>query len=93
MPIYRAVLDTNVVLAALWSRTGASSQLFVELRAGRWALLLSNHLILEYEEVAKRNSVDIGLTLAEIDGFLDAICVSAETHQLKPGWPTATDRP
>lgn len=60
MPVYRAVLDTNVIFASLWSRTGAAYQLVRELRNGRWKLLLSNHLLLEYEEVSKRNAAELG---------------------------------
>ena len=29
---------------------------------------------LEYEEVAKRKAAEMGLTLEDIDGVLDAIC-------------------
>lgn len=91
--MYRVVLDTNVVLAGLWSRTGAANQLFAELRMGHWKLLLSNHLILEYEEVTKRNSSEIGLTFTQIDDFLDAMCMAAEEHHLKPGWPPQLSDP
>jgi hypothetical protein len=52
----RAVLDTNVILAALLSRRGASFELLQRLRRGEWRLVLSNHLLLEYEEILKRNA-------------------------------------
>ena len=45
---------------------------------------MSNHLLLEYEEVAKRYAAEMELTLGDIDTALDAICTTAEQHQLKP---------
>ncbi len=51
----RAVLDANVILAALLSRRDAAFEILGRLRRGEWRLVLSNHLLLEYEEVLKRN--------------------------------------
>ncbi len=85
MPL-RAVIDTNVFLSALWSRHGAAFEIVAELRRGRWQIVLSNHLLFEYEEVAKRNAAQVGLTLEEIDNVLDALCISAEECQLEPDW-------
>lgn len=53
---FRAILDTNVFLGALWSTRGAAFEVFAELRRGRWQMVLSNHLLLEYEEVGKRHA-------------------------------------
>ena len=39
----RAVMDTNVLVAALRSRRGASFELFHRLRLGQWTAVLSNH--------------------------------------------------
>jgi putative PIN family toxin of toxin-antitoxin system len=85
MPL-RAIIDTNVFLSALWSRQGAAFEIFAELRRGRWQMVLSNHLLFEYEEVAKRNASEIGLTLEDIDDVLDALCAAAEHRQLEPAW-------
>ena len=63
----RAVLDTNVLLASLLSRRGAAFEIMERLRRGEWRLVLSNHLLLEYEEVLKRNAAVLGLTLAEVE--------------------------
>ena len=57
----RAVLDTNVILASLLSKRGASFEILQKLRRGDWRLVLSNHLLLEYEEVLKRNAATLGL--------------------------------
>jgi len=85
MPI-RAIIDTNVFLSALWSRRGAAFEIFAELRRGRWQIVLSNHLVFEYEEVAKRKAAEMGLALEEIDDVLDAICATGERRQLEPAW-------
>ena len=79
-------MDTNVLLGALWSQRGAAHQVLEALRRGRWRIVLSNHLLLEYEEVCKRHAAEMGMTLEEIDDVLDAICLVAEERALRPGW-------
>lgn len=49
-------------------------------------MVLSNHLLFEYEEVAKRYASEMGLTLEDIDNVLDALCAAAEQRQLQPAW-------
>ena len=85
MPV-RAIIDTNVFLSALWSRRGAAFEIFAQLRRDGWRIVLSNHLLFEYEEVAKRNAAEMGPTLEDIDDVLDAICAAAEQRQLEPAW-------
>ena len=67
------------------------------LRRGEWRLALSNHLLLEYEEVLKRNAAAIGLTLDEVDRHLNAICQAADTFALAapqpPRLPDPDDEP
>lgn len=82
----RAVVDTNVVYAALYSNTGASSELFRPLTAGHWKLVLSNTLCAEYEEVLTREAATLEITREEIGRFLDALCAIAERHHLKGQW-------
>ena len=93
----RAVLDTNVILAALLSRRGAAFEILQRLRNGEWKLVLSNHLLLEYEEVLKRNAPALALTHEEIDLFLNAICLAADCFPLPPvqtpRLPDADDEP
>ncbi|HMC28625.1 MAG TPA: putative toxin-antitoxin system toxin component, PIN family [Verrucomicrobiae bacterium] len=86
MPRFRVVMDTNVLISALWSRRGASSELLRLLRLGHWRLLLSNHLLFEYEEVSKRCAADLQLTTDDIDHVLDALCADAEHHSLLTRW-------
>ena len=47
-------MDTDVMVAALRSNTGASRQLLISALRKRFDLLLSVPLILEYEAVLKR---------------------------------------
>ena len=93
----RAVLDTNIILASLLSRRGASFEILQRLRRGEWRLVLSNHLLLEYEEVLKRNASILGLTFAEVDAYLNAICQAADCFSLPtpraPRLPDLDDEP
>lgn len=88
----RAVMDTNVLYAALRSRLGASFEIFRRLRAGEWTAVVSNHLIHEYEEVLKINAPELNLSMEDVDELLNAICARAEEWQLQAGWtPILTD--
>lgn len=93
----RAILDTNVILASQLSNRGAAFEILQRLRRGEWRLFLSNHLLLEYEEVLKRNAAAIGLTLDEVDLFLNAICQAADCMELpapqNPRLPDPDDEP
>jgi putative PIN family toxin of toxin-antitoxin system len=85
MPI-RAIIDTNVFLSSLWSTQGAAFEIFAQLRRGRWQIVLSNHLLFEYEEVAKRTTTETGLSLQDLDDILDGLCATADFQQLQPDW-------
>lgn len=74
------VLDTNVLIAGLRSRNGASFRLLSLIGESAFELNVSVPLVLEYEEVAKRESRALGLTHAEIDDVLDFVCAVA-THR------------
>lgn len=89
----RAVLDTNVLLSALWSRTGASFEIVTRLRQGEFRLLLSNTLLSEYEEVLNRESGRLGITHATIERFLDAICALAEPFETSASWKPSLPDP
>jgi predicted nucleic acid-binding protein len=85
-------MDTNVPYAAYRSRVGASFEVFRRLRLGEWTAIVSNHLVLEYEEVLKANAQALGLSLQDVDELLNAICARAEEWQLQSGWwPILTD--
>ena len=48
--------------------------------------MLSNHLLLEYEEKLLETARVLGVTADDIDGTLTVICAQAEEWQLKPNW-------
>lgn len=69
------VFDTNILVAATLSPSGASFQLLAMLPQRRFELLLSVPVMLEYEEVLKREDMRAKsqLTLAEVDSLLDML--------------------
>ena len=93
----RAVMDTNVLLAALRSRFGASFEIFQRLLRNEWTVVLSNHLIHEYEEVLKREATSLALSPGDVDQVLNAISARGEEWQLSHNWepilPDPDDEP
>ena len=79
---YQIVVDTNVLFAALRSQHGASYKFLSILNDQRWQINLSTTLILEYEEVLKREATRFGLTLEDIDELIDGICSIANKHRI-----------
>lgn len=86
MPLARVVLDTNVLVAGLRSRRGASA-LFLELVGqGLIAVVVSVPIVLEYEEVLKRPGVVPAYSATEIDQVLDGLCAIAERRRVHFLW-------
>ena len=59
----RAILDTNVLVAALRSRRGFSNRLLAQVGSGRFEIALSGPLALEYEAVLTRREQLLTYTL------------------------------
>src|SRR4051812_18595504 len=76
----RLVLDTNVVLTAVRSRTGASAEILRRVRRGEARMLASVPLFVEYEAVLMRREHRdaAGLTEQDIAIILDALAVIVE---------------
>ena len=90
--MYQIVLDTNVLVAALRSRHGASYRLLSQLGDERWRPSVTVPIVLEYEAVLKRDCGKFGLTVEDIDEVVDAICSRAGLHRLYFIWrPVASD--
>ena len=88
----KAVMDTNVLIAAFRSHRGASFELFNRLVVGKWTAVISNHLLYEYEEIMKRDASRLGLSLDDVDEVLNAVCARAELWPLSHEWqPVLTD--
>ena len=86
MMALRIVLDTNVLIAGLRSRRGASFRLLRLLGKGAFQTVLSVPLALEYESVCKRQSRSIGLTYSDIDDILDYLCKVSVPRQIFYLW-------
>lgn len=73
------VLDTNIVVAGLFSRTGASHWLLERALRGSLPIALSVALFLEYEDVLGRTDVlrSTWADPSEVGGILDALAARA----------------
>jgi putative PIN family toxin of toxin-antitoxin system len=91
----RVVLDTNVVVAALRSRQGASFRLLSILEEDRFEIAVSVPLLLEYEEVLDRHLPTGLYEPQEIDDFLDYVCQVAHRQSIfflwRPSLPDPKD--
>ena len=86
MKRYRVVTDTNVLVAALQSKRGASYKLFMLTNSGKFSIHISVPLVLEYEDVGKRLIEDIPLTEQDVDNILDYLCTVAKQQQIFYLW-------
>jgi putative PIN family toxin of toxin-antitoxin system len=90
--MYQVVIDTNVLVAALRSKLGASFRLLSLLGDNRWRPNITVAMMLEYESVLKRDCAQFGLTELEVDEVVDALCSQAGLHRLYFLWrPVASD--
>lgn len=73
----KLVIDTNVIIAGLRSKQGASFQLLQRIWQGNLPFLLSVPLVLEYEDVLKKPDTlaATSLTIEEVDTVLDVLCL------------------
>ena len=67
------VLDTSVLVAGARSRSGASFQLLSRIGTNVFDIAVSVPLVVEYEDVLKRDGMLPSGSEAEIDDFLDYI--------------------
>ena len=88
MTRFRVVLDTNVLVAALRSASGASRQVLLALRDGRFSAIVSVPLFVEYEATLKRAEQlkATGLNLKEIDDVLDIVAGCSEQTDIHFSW-------
>lgn len=79
-------MDTNVLIAALRSRQGASFQLIQLIDDPRWSLHLSTALLIEYETVARRTTQNLWADPGKIDDVLDYLAANAVDHAISFRW-------
>lgn len=79
------VLDTNIVVAALRSPSGASAALVEQALDRQFTLLLSVPLVLEYEATCSdpNQRIASGLSESEVGTVVSALCAVAEPVE---GW-------
>ena len=84
----RLVLDTDVLVAATRSRSGASWQLVDRALTGDFTLLLSVPLVLEYEAVLRREEHRKvhGLSVTQLDEVINSLVRVAEPVQIRFLW-------
>jgi putative PIN family toxin of toxin-antitoxin system len=84
----KIVLDTDVVVAAMRSPTGASAELLRMARHGRIRLAASVSLFIEYESVCTRQAhlEAAGLTQDDVHVFLDALASFVEPVSIHFLW-------
>jgi putative PIN family toxin of toxin-antitoxin system len=73
------VLDTNVLVAALFSRRGSSFWLLKRVLDGRLPIAISVALALEYEDVLMRPAIlaEVGASTEQVSVVLDAVLACA----------------
>ena len=95
MSVPDIVIDTNVVIAALRSKKGASNKLLSLVGTKKFEIHDSVALVLEYEDVIQRHRTDIGLSQEDVSVFIDSLCSMARHHKIyflwRPSLPYAND--
>ena len=95
MSILNIVIDTNVVIAALRSKKGASYKLLSLVGTKRFKTHDSVALVLEYEDVIQRYRVELGLSQDDVSDLVDSLCALAKHHKIyflwRPSLPDAND--
>jgi putative PIN family toxin of toxin-antitoxin system len=83
----RVVFDTNVLAAALRSKSGAPYQLVSLLFAGKFKIAVSLPLYMEYLDVLLRPTIKpAGVSNADILDFVDEILQQARTQNIYFLW-------
>ena len=85
------VIDTNVLVSALRSRSGWSFDLLARLGTGQFEHVITVPLVMEYEEVLHRPGM-VPLLKAAVGDVLDYVCASGLRQQVHFLWrPKLTD--
>jgi putative PIN family toxin of toxin-antitoxin system len=87
MLVHDVILDTNVLIAGLRSRNGASFRVLSLLAdPSNIRIHLSVPLVLEYEAVAKREAGALGLTASDVEDVVDFLCKVGAHHHIFYLW-------
>lgn len=93
--VIKAVLDTNVIVAAMKSSSGASHELLLRAGDGTFEMALSVPLLTEYQDVTSRPGMEIPISRQAVESIIDWICrisVNQRIHFLwRPYLPDPKD--
>jgi putative PIN family toxin of toxin-antitoxin system len=78
----RVVLDTNVLVAAMRSRRGASFELLSRIGKGAFDIAVSVSLVLEYESVLLRHVAASRMSEQDIRDLIDYVCDVATWQEI-----------
>jgi len=82
MSAVRAVIDTNVLHAGLYSAVGASFQVLRLIERQKLTPVLSTTLLFEYEEILRRHQTLLHLSNRAIEDVLDGLCSRGELQRV-----------
>ena len=86
MKIPTIIIDTNVLLAALYSRRGASFKLISLVGQGYFDIALSVPLFIEYKSIIERNRSKIKLSEEKINDILNYLCLVSQQYEIYYLW-------
>jgi putative PIN family toxin of toxin-antitoxin system len=80
------VIDTNVLIAALRSSSGASHQIFMAADRGDFQMALSVPLLAEYDDASSRPTTGITIPSSAVDAIIRRIAQMAHKQQIYFLW-------
>jgi len=86
MDVPDVVIDTNVIVAALRSKKGASFKVLSLIGTKRFKTHDSVPLVLEYEDVLQRHRGELGLSQNDVSDLVDSLCALAKHHEIYFLW-------
>jgi putative PIN family toxin of toxin-antitoxin system len=86
MNTYRIIIDTNVLIASLRSRQGASYALMQQIHRPEIQIVMSVPLALEYEQVAKAQQAQLVFAWHDIEAYIDYLCSIAIRQKIYYLW-------
>src|SRR3990172_4054128 len=92
MGVPHIIQDTNVIVAAMRSKQGASFRLLSLVGTQRFEIHDSVPLVLEYEEILEKQRSEFGLLRTHVAQLIDSLCSVAQHHEIFFLWrPTLAD--
>ena len=84
--VIRAVIDTNVLVAALRSSTGASHEVLLAADRGGFEVALSVPLLAEYDDVCHRPESGIPIPVLAVDDVINRIAQLSRQQTIHYLW-------